>query len=52
MAYVPGDVTLWPALSGGETLDLLARLRGGVDGPRQAELVARFGLDLAKKGRA
>src|SRR6266568_5402690 len=31
IAYVPGDVTLWPSLSGGETIDLLARMRGGLD---------------------
>ena len=52
LAYVPGDVTLWPNLSGGETIDLLARLRGGLDEPRRAELIERFELDPAKKGRA
>ena len=31
IAYVPGDVTLWPSLTGGETIDLLARMRGGID---------------------
>ena len=31
MAYVPGDVTLWPSLTGGEIIDLLARMRGGID---------------------
>jgi ABC-2 type transport system ATP-binding protein len=51
VAYVPGDVTLWPNLSGGETLDLLSRLRGGVDAARCDALVERFGLDLTKKGR-
>lgn len=52
MAYVPGDVTLWPTLSGGETIDLLARMRGGLDTARRDELVERFDLDLRKKGRA
>ena len=52
LAYVPGDVTLWPTLSGGETIDLLGRLRGGLDPARRAELLARFELDPKKKGRA
>jgi ABC-2 type transport system ATP-binding protein len=51
IAYVPGDVTLWPTLTGGETIDLLARLRGGIDERRRAELVERFGLDPSKKAR-
>lgn len=51
IAYVPGDVTLWPSLTGGETIDLLARLRGGIDERRRAELVERFGLDPSKKAR-
>ncbi|MBZ5707896.1 ABC transporter ATP-binding protein [Nannocystis pusilla] len=45
LAYVPGDVTLWPDLSGGEVIDLLGRLRGGFDPRRRAELIERFGLD-------
>ncbi|WP_369182060.1 ATP-binding cassette domain-containing protein [Streptomyces sp. Y1] len=52
LAYVPGDVTLWPNLSGGEAIDLLGRLRGGVDQRRRDELVERFELDPKKKGRA
>ena len=52
LAYVPGDVTLWPTLSGGETIDLLGRLRGGLDPGRRDELLARFELDPRKKGRA
>ncbi|MEO3796515.1 ABC transporter ATP-binding protein [Nonomuraea sp. B10E15] len=52
LAYVPGDVTLWPSLTGGEVIDLLSRLRGGVDERRKASLVDRFELDLRKKGRA
>ncbi|NEW40274.1 ABC transporter ATP-binding protein [Nocardia cyriacigeorgica] len=51
IAYVPGDVTLWPSLSGGETIDLLARMRGGIDMARRAELIERFELDPRKKAR-
>ena len=52
LAYVPGDVTLWPNLSGGEVIDLLARLRGGLDEKRKAVLLEKFELDPAKKSRA
>src|SRR5882762_8226238 len=52
LAYVPGDVTLWPNLTGGEVIDLLGRLRGGIDAKRRAELLERFDLDPTKKGRA
>src|SRR5215204_311845 len=52
LAYVPGDVTLWPNLSGGEAIDLLGRLRGGLVAERRAELLQRFELDPTKKGRA
>src|SRR6266498_2609267 len=52
LAYVPGDVTLWPNLSGGEVIDLLGRLRGGLDQKRRADLLERFDLDPRKKGRA
>jgi ABC-2 type transport system ATP-binding protein len=52
LAYVPGDVTLWPNLSGGEIIDLLGRLRGGIDAKRRDELLERFELDPAKKSRA
>ncbi|MFF3084651.1 ATP-binding cassette domain-containing protein [Streptomyces nojiriensis] len=51
VAYVPGDVTLWRNLSGGEVIDLYGRLRGGLDRTRRAELVERFELDPTKKGR-
>ncbi|MEV6160313.1 ABC transporter ATP-binding protein [Nonomuraea sp. NPDC052129] len=51
LAYVPGDVTLWPNLSGGEVIDLLGRLRGGLDQKRRADLLERFDLDPRKKGR-
>ncbi|GAA2187391.1 ABC transporter ATP-binding protein [Micromonospora lupini] len=52
LAYVPGDVTLWPNLSGGEVIDLLGRMRGGLDPARRAELLDSFELDPRKKGRA
>ncbi|HTZ44387.1 MAG TPA: ABC transporter ATP-binding protein [Jatrophihabitans sp.] len=52
LAYVPGDVTLWPNLSGGEAIDLLGRLRGSLDPKRRDELIERFELDPRKKGRA
>lgn len=52
LAYVPGDVTLWPNLTGGEVIDLLGRLRGGLDPVRRADLLDRFDLDPTKKGRA
>jgi ABC-2 type transport system ATP-binding protein len=51
LAYVPGDVNLWPNLSGGEAIDLLGRLRGGLDSARRAEMIERFELDPTKKGR-
>jgi ABC-2 type transport system ATP-binding protein len=51
LAYVPGDVTLWPSLSGGEVIDLLGRLRGGLDPKRRDELLERFDLDPRKKAR-
>ncbi|WP_338685262.1 ABC transporter ATP-binding protein [Streptomyces acidiscabies] len=52
IAYVPGDVTLWRNLSGGEVIDLYGRLRGGpLDPRRRADLVDRFELDPTKKGR-
>ncbi|WET79973.1 ABC transporter ATP-binding protein [Amycolatopsis sp. QT-25] len=51
LAYVPGDVNLWPNLSGGEVIDLLGRLRGGLDQRRRKELIERFDLDPKKKGR-
>jgi ABC-2 type transport system ATP-binding protein len=52
LAYVPGDVNLWPQLTGGETIDLLGRLRGGLDESRRADLLGRYDLDPTKKGRA
>ncbi|TCC32146.1 ABC transporter ATP-binding protein [Kribbella sindirgiensis] len=51
LAYVPGDVSLWPNLTGGEAIDLLSRLRGRPDKNRKNELLERFELDPTKKGR-
>lgn len=51
LAYVPGDVSLWPGMSGGEVIDLLGSLRGGLDEKRRAELVERFELDPTTRGR-
>ncbi|MDH6145204.1 MULTISPECIES: ABC transporter ATP-binding protein [Kitasatospora] len=52
IAYVPGDVTLWRNLTGGEVIDLLGRLRGGIAAARRGELLERFELDPTKKGNA
>jgi ABC-2 type transport system ATP-binding protein len=52
LAYVPGDVSLWPNLTGGEVIDLLGRLRGGHDPQRRADLLDRFDLDPTKKSRS
>src|ERR671925_1010913 len=49
LAYVPGDVNLWPNLTGGEAIDLFGALRGGLDKRRRAELIERFQLDPSKK---
>lgn len=51
LAYVPGEVNLWPNLSGGEIIDLLGRLRGGLDEQRRASLIQRFDLDPTKRAR-
>ncbi len=52
LAYVPGEVNLWPNLTGGEVIDLLGTLRGGLDRARRADLLERFQLDPTKKIRA
>ena len=52
VAYVPGDVALWPNLTGGEVIDVLSRLRGDIDEGRRADLIARFELDPTKKSRS
>lgn len=52
LAYVPGDVTLWPGLTGGEVIDLLARLRGRADRRRRDDLLERFALDPTKRSRS
>ncbi|WP_299929087.1 ABC transporter ATP-binding protein [uncultured Nocardioides sp.] len=51
LAYVPGDVSLWPNLSGGEVIDVLARMRGGLDEARRQQMLERFDLDPTKKAR-
>lgn len=52
IAYVPGEVTLWPNLSGGEVIDLLGRMRGGARPERRDALLERFALDPTKRCRA
>jgi ABC-2 type transport system ATP-binding protein len=51
LAYVPGDVSLWPNLTGGEVIDVLARMRGGLDEARRQQMLERFDLDPTKKAR-
>ena len=51
LAYVPGDVSLWPGLTGGECMDILAGVHGGMDPERRAELIERFDLDPTKRAR-
>ncbi|MFG1813539.1 ATP-binding cassette domain-containing protein [Kribbella sp. NPDC049174] len=52
LAYVPGEVNLWPNLTGGEVIDLLGSLRGGYNRSRRADLLDRFALDPTKRCRA
>ncbi len=52
IAYVPGDVTLWPNLTGGQAIDILSRLSGGLDPKRKQVMLERFELDPTKKARA
>jgi hypothetical protein len=49
---VPGDSNLWPNLTGGEIIDFLGELRGGLDPARREDLIRRFDLDPRKKARA
>jgi ABC-2 type transport system ATP-binding protein len=51
LAYVPGDVTLWPSLTGGQCIDVLARAHGQIDRPRRDDLIDRFDLDPTKRAR-
>lgn len=51
IAYVPGDVALWPNLTGAQAIDFLTGLRGGADPRRRDELIDRFELDPHKKAR-
>ncbi len=52
LAYVPGDVSLWPNLTGGEAIDVIGRAQGGLDEQRRAELLERFDLDPSKRARS
>jgi ABC-2 type transport system ATP-binding protein len=52
LAYVPGDVTLWPRLTGGQCIDVLARAHGRIDEARRADLVERFDFDPTKRARS
>jgi polyether ionophore transport system ATP-binding protein len=52
LGYVPGDVSLWPNLTGGEIIDLLGRLHGKAAPARRNRLIERFELDPSKKGRS
>ncbi len=52
VAYIPGDVNLWPNLTGGEVIDMLGRMRGGLDPAKRLEALERFDLDPTKKCRA
>jgi ABC-2 type transport system ATP-binding protein len=51
VAYVPGELELWPQLSGGEVIDVLGRLQGGIDPRRRDELIERFDLDVRRRAR-
>jgi ABC-2 type transport system ATP-binding protein len=51
LAYVPGETNLWPNLTGGEVIDILGDLRGGLDPRRRDEYTERFGLDPTKRAR-
>ncbi|KUL23618.1 ABC transporter ATP-binding protein [Actinoplanes awajinensis] len=51
LAYVPGDVTLWPGVTGGEVIDLLGRMRGRADRRRRDDLLEMFDLDPSRKAR-
>jgi ABC-2 type transport system ATP-binding protein len=51
IAYVPGDVTLWPNLTGGQAIDILCRLSGPLDPRRKQQMLERFELDPTKKAR-
>lgn len=51
IAYVPGDVNLWPNLTGGEVIDLFLKLRGSHPKSRREELIQSFNFDPSKKCR-
>jgi ABC-2 type transport system ATP-binding protein len=51
LVYVPGDVALWPGLTGGQIIDVLGKLAGGIEQARKQDMLARFDLDPTKKAR-
>ena len=51
LVYVPGDVALWPNLTGGQIIDVLSKLAGGIEKSRKEEMLERFELDPTKKAR-
>lgn len=51
IAYVPGDVSLWPNLTGGQAIDILCRLSGPLEPARKKAMLERFDLDPTKKAR-
>ena len=52
VAYIPGDVAVWPQLTGGQILDLLGGVSGGIDEGYREQLIERFAFDPSKKGRS
>lgn len=52
IAYVPGDVYLWPNLSGGETIDLFLKLHGAINQEKRDQLIKKFDLNPKKKVRS
>lgn len=51
LVYVPGDVALWPKLTGGEVIDVLSSLTGGLESERKKRMIEKFDLDPTKKAR-
>jgi ABC-type multidrug transport system, ATPase component len=51
LVYVPGDVSLWPKLTGGEVIDALSSLSGGLEPERKKRMIEKFDLDPTKKAR-
>ncbi|MGB3829143.1 MAG: ABC transporter ATP-binding protein [Ornithinimicrobium sp.] len=51
LAYVPGEATLWPGLTGGQCIDILGQAHGQIDASRRDTLIERFQLDPSKRAR-